>query len=316
MSKWREQYNVHPAADVFPMMSDEELAALGEDIEENGLRDPIKLLRTGKEKRAPEYGENAFTQPTVILDGRNRLEAMERAGWDLDGCRVKWEYVNGSRGPFPPDFDAVAYVISANIKRRHLTKQEQADLIVAAIKAGEEYSATLAEKSRGRPKSQLKSKACELAAKADISERTVERSIAKADGKAPKPKREWRDVHDDDGELIGRVPDDTLEPSDEVEDPAQILTNILDSIKHAKSVAEAYRKILKSSSFDREAKEQIYNAIKQLRAKWQAVQSALDAVGGDIDAPKKKTCRKCHGTGTITSKKTGTTVDCDCVRRA
>lgn len=73
--------------------------------------------------------------------------------------------------------------------------------------------------------------------------------------------------------------DDELEPSDEVEDPTQILTNILDSIKHAKAVAEAYRKILKSSPFDREAKAQIYNAINQLIVKWRNVQSALDKKG-------------------------------------
>jgi|SoiMethySBSTD1v2_1073268.scaffolds.fasta_scaffold64593_3 hypothetical protein len=34
---WRDKYKVHPAADVFPMMSDEELEALGQDILENGL---------------------------------------------------------------------------------------------------------------------------------------------------------------------------------------------------------------------------------------------------------------------------------------
>jgi hypothetical protein len=78
--------------------------------------------------------------------------------------------------------------------------------------------------------------------------------------------------------------DDTLEPSDDMEDPAQILKNILDSIKHAKSVAEAYRKILKSSPFDREAKVQIYNAINQLIVKWRTVQSALDKKGrGNVE---------------------------------
>jgi hypothetical protein len=73
--------------------------------------------------------------------------------------------------------------------------------------------------------------------------------------------------------------DDDLEPSPEMEDPTQILTNVLDSIKHAKSVAEAYRKILKSSPFDREAKTQIYNAINQLIVKWRTVQSTLDKKG-------------------------------------
>jgi hypothetical protein len=41
---WRDQYKVHPAADVFPMMSDDALAKLGEDIAVNGLREAIKFL--------------------------------------------------------------------------------------------------------------------------------------------------------------------------------------------------------------------------------------------------------------------------------
>ena len=41
---WRTKYKVHPAADVFPMMSDDELKALGADIEENGLNEPIQFL--------------------------------------------------------------------------------------------------------------------------------------------------------------------------------------------------------------------------------------------------------------------------------
>jgi ParB-like chromosome segregation protein Spo0J len=61
-SKWRDKYKVHPAADVFPMMSDEKLAKLGQDIKANGLRQPIVIL----------HG--------MLVDGRNRLEAMERAG--------------------------------------------------------------------------------------------------------------------------------------------------------------------------------------------------------------------------------------------
>ena len=190
---WRDVYKVHPAADVFPMMDDTELAALGEDIEENGLRDPIKLLRTGKEKKAPEFGDNVFTQPVVILDGRNRLEAMERAGWNLDGCRVKWQYVNGSRGPFPPNFDAVAYVISANIKRRHLTKAQQADLIVAALKAGAprkdcEMPKRHVKGKAGSEKDPLKAEAVKVAAEHGIGKRTVETAIAKAEGRTPKPR--------------------------------------------------------------------------------------------------------------------------------
>ena len=61
-----------------------------------------------------------------------------------------------------------------------------------------------------------------------------------------------------------------------VEYPEQVLINFLDSIKGAKSVAEAYRKIFKLSSFDSEAKEQIKHEIKLLIVKWRTVESTLD----------------------------------------
>jgi hypothetical protein len=37
---WRDHIKVHPAADLFPMMSDEELKALGERIKKNGMKVP------------------------------------------------------------------------------------------------------------------------------------------------------------------------------------------------------------------------------------------------------------------------------------
>jgi len=70
MSGWRQKYKVHPAADVFPMMSDDELANLGEDIKENGQTIPVLFW-------------NGDGQGRVLIDGRNRLEAMERIGMDL-----------------------------------------------------------------------------------------------------------------------------------------------------------------------------------------------------------------------------------------
>ena len=64
MSKWHDK--VHPAADAFPMMLEDELAKLTEDIKANGMRFPITFDKDGG-----------------LLDGRNRLEALERAGLDL-----------------------------------------------------------------------------------------------------------------------------------------------------------------------------------------------------------------------------------------
>jgi hypothetical protein len=156
---WRDQYRVHPAADVFPMMSDEELDALGEDIKANGLKVPIAFhIGTGNKR--------------VLIDGRNRLEAMERFGL---GPHV-WEKTEGSYD------DPVAHIIGLNIRRRHLTKAQQAELIVAAIKAGEklDQAEPVSKGGRGK-KSKLKEKAVAAAAAHDISESSVKRAIAKAD---------------------------------------------------------------------------------------------------------------------------------------
>jgi hypothetical protein len=73
--------------------------------------------------------------------------------------------------------------------------------------------------------------------------------------------------------------DDTFEPLEDVEDPVKVLENILDSIKDAKAVAEAYRKILSKSPFAREEKKKIYDEITLLISKWKRVQSTLDRKG-------------------------------------
>ena len=67
-SDWRSVIKVHPAADLFPMMSPEELRALGEDIKMNGLKVPPE---TWLDEGGTEW----------LIDGRNRLDAFgERRG--------------------------------------------------------------------------------------------------------------------------------------------------------------------------------------------------------------------------------------------
>jgi hypothetical protein len=58
---WRDILKIHPAAEVDPMMSDDELRVLGEDIKKNGLQHPIT------------------TYDGMLLDGRQRLDGMEKA---------------------------------------------------------------------------------------------------------------------------------------------------------------------------------------------------------------------------------------------
>jgi hypothetical protein len=65
---WRDVIKVHAAADMFPLLGADELRALGEDIKKNGCKVPIALWT-----EAP--GSEKF-----LLDGRNRLDAMEAVG--------------------------------------------------------------------------------------------------------------------------------------------------------------------------------------------------------------------------------------------
>ena len=87
---------IHPAADLFPMMGNQELAALAADIRSSGLRESIKLAEDGS-----------------VLDGRNRLAACKLAKVEpvFETLLVD---------------DPVAYVVSANVMRRNLSKQQTA----------------------------------------------------------------------------------------------------------------------------------------------------------------------------------------------
>ncbi|WP_156041905.1 hypothetical protein [Bradyrhizobium sp. URHD0069] len=91
----------HPLANIFPMMIDEELNDLGDDMVAHGQREPI------------------WSYESKILDGRNRY----RAGL-LKGIEPRIvEYLG---------IDPLGFVISMNLKRRHLDASQRA-MVVAGI---------------------------------------------------------------------------------------------------------------------------------------------------------------------------------------
>lgn len=169
---WRDNYKVHPAADVFPMMSNDELDVLAADIKANGVTSPISFF--------------VETDGTLtVADGRNRLEALERIGLTLTPCAI--ERID------PTLIDPVAYVIGKNILRRHLSKQTQANIIVAAHKAAAEAGdkprqggEVSAKGGRGKV-NKVKAAAVATGKQHGVGKRTIERSFAKSQKPSLKP---------------------------------------------------------------------------------------------------------------------------------
>lgn len=87
---------VHPAAEIFPLMQGDEFAELVQDIKANGLLEWVWVTPAGE-----------------LLDGRNRVRACIAAG-----VAVQSRVYEGD--------DPVAFAISLNLKRRHLTTGQRA----------------------------------------------------------------------------------------------------------------------------------------------------------------------------------------------
>jgi hypothetical protein len=89
------EYEFHPLANIFPLMTDEETEALGNDMLEHAQQDPIWLYE-GK-----------------ILDGRNRYNACI-----IKGIELRFAEFRGH--------DPLAFVVSANLYRRQLNAGQRA----------------------------------------------------------------------------------------------------------------------------------------------------------------------------------------------
>lgn len=90
------QFEAHPLANLFPLIEGKDFDELVADIKANGLTDPIAIYQ-GK-----------------ILDGRNRYRAASAAGFEIEKRNLRF---------FRPEIDGdpLKFVISKNLKRRHLT---------------------------------------------------------------------------------------------------------------------------------------------------------------------------------------------------
>lgn len=102
----------HPLSAAFPAMSADDFQALKDDIEVNGQREPVIVFEG------------------MVLDGWHRYQACAQLG------------LNVQKFTFAQDEDPVAFVLSHNLHRRHLTASQRAAAVVACA----EWAPT------GRPK--------------------------------------------------------------------------------------------------------------------------------------------------------------------
>jgi hypothetical protein len=213
---WRDVVPIHPAAELFPPMPPDELEELAEDIKKRGLLTPIGFWRLG-----PRKGKDS--NKLLLLDGRNRLDALERAGLlelDNDGwpclknqfrIYLEADVRDGGQNPYE-------LVISLNIRRRHLTFNERIDLLDRIIKADPKISSRRAAKLvHVSPTTGTKRKAA-LEASGDVS--TVDTSIdtlgrqlpAKRRGKTKEPPTP----------NVANVPEDQFEQQVESDKPPTV----------------------------------------------------------------------------------------------
>jgi hypothetical protein len=157
----------HPWSEIFPLLSDRELETLADDIKANGLREPIVLME--------EDGE------WKLLDGRNRYSAIIRhlSLSDLS-------FVAFSPGPDdqrPLSEAALAYVMSRNFLRRHLSDDQRA--VIAAryygqrserVWGGDRKSSSAITELDRKPSAEEQKQA--LAHQAKISVTQIERASA------------------------------------------------------------------------------------------------------------------------------------------
>lgn len=88
-------YEFHPLANIFPLIEGQAFDDLVADVKKNGVREPIWMYQH------------------QILDGRNRYRAAKQAGRDVE--------IRSYEGD-----DAVSFVISLNLHRRHLNESQRA----------------------------------------------------------------------------------------------------------------------------------------------------------------------------------------------
>lgn len=251
-------YELHPLCTLFPRLSGAEFDALREDIKANGLRTPI-VLHGG-----------------MILDGGNRYRACVEAGIEPQFT----EFDGGS---------LVAFVLSANLHRRHMSAGQQAAIVASAQdwakaqpasrpseKAGNVAGlSTIADRAAQSGASERTQRMADKVAKADPAlalqvahgEVSLPKAVEKVEGKKAK-----RSIHENAGEAPELTTDDELT---EANSTIQQLAEENDRLRDKLAV--------ESMDASETAKTEAAEIIRELRAQVKTLEAELEAVKGSRD---------------------------------
>jgi len=134
---------IHPLCKILPSMSEEEYAALKDDIKEHGLLEPIWLAKDGK-----------------LIDGRHRVKACQELKISIGKDLIQ-------ETDLETEEDIVNTVLSLNLKRRHLDESQRAMI-----------GAELATQLPGKPKKVIAQncgiKQPQIAAQLNVSTRSIQ----------------------------------------------------------------------------------------------------------------------------------------------
>jgi DNA repair exonuclease SbcCD ATPase subunit len=241
----------HPLSAAFPAMSAEDFQALKDDIEVNGQREPIMLF------------------DGMVLDGWHRY----RACIDLGIKPQQFTFT---------DKDPVAFVLSTNLHRRHLTASQRAAAVVACSswapahrpKSGEPVPhLTTKEMAKAAQVSDKTIKQAKTAHKAGLTDAvkagalTVKQAAQVARG-TPEPEKKlapW-----------DKLPEPTLQPAlDEAHEAVQILSEENDRLND--------RLAVEAMDASEEEKGKAAETIAALRADLKTANAELSAVKASRD---------------------------------
>lgn len=169
---------MHPAAAIFPMLSDAERAEMAASIKAFGLREKIQIVL------GSHSGKTEDDNTVTIIDGRNRYSALKDLGYTEQQVFDDFCEVADLTGVTIEEF-----VLVKNIERRNLTARQRKEL------AGK-LAVQLAEAQKELPKEEQRDTLQAAADAAGVSRRTaatakqevldMARSESEVEGQKPK----------------------------------------------------------------------------------------------------------------------------------